>query len=153
MHALAFLWSPAGRVGRSSYWMAFLGLVVASFVLLALPGALRWLALLLIWPQVTVHINRLHDIGRGASWVAVPFALNVVTALSAPLLGLLALVGAAQRGHLPGSFSLLVVLLLVTLLVDVAFVLWLGLSRSDPETNAFGPPALEGPPPPAGTLP
>lgn len=136
--------------------MALLGLIVASLVTLALPSPFGWLALLLIWPMVSIHICRLHDMGRGGSWVAVPFALNIITAIAAPLLGLLAVIAAAQRGavsNLPqNSMIVLILLMLVTVVVDVVFVLWVGLSRGEAEANAFGAPAAEAIPmtPPEG---
>ena len=87
------LFSFEGRIGRRTYWLAILALIVAVLVLtfapflldceavavlmLALTSQLVWL--LSLWPMLAVGAKRLHDRNRNGWWLLVfwllPFAL------------------------------------------------------------------------------
>ena len=89
------LFSFEGRIGRRTYWLATLALIVAVLVLtfapflldseaaavlmLALTSQLVWL--LSLWPMLAVGAKRLHDRNRNGWWLLVfwllPFALFV----------------------------------------------------------------------------
>jgi uncharacterized membrane protein YhaH (DUF805 family) len=87
------LFSFEGRIGRGTYWLAILGLIVAVLVLtfapfllnseaaavlmLALTSQFVWL--LSLWPILAVGAKRLHDRNKNGWWLLVfwllPFAL------------------------------------------------------------------------------
>ena len=87
------LFSFEGRIGRGTYWLAILGLIVAALVvtfapfllnseaaavlLLALTSQFVWL--LSLWPILAVGAKRLHDRNKNGWWLLVfwllPFAL------------------------------------------------------------------------------
>jgi len=90
------LFSFEGRIGRGTYWLAILGLIVAVLVLtfapfllnseaaavllLALTSQFVWL--LSLWPILAVGAKRLHDRNKNGWWLLVfwllPAALVVV---------------------------------------------------------------------------
>jgi uncharacterized membrane protein YhaH (DUF805 family) len=89
------LFSFEGRIGRGTYWLAILALIVAVLVLtiapfllnseaaavlvLALTSQFVWL--LSLWPILAVGAKRLHDRNKNGWWLLVfwllPFALFV----------------------------------------------------------------------------
>jgi uncharacterized membrane protein YhaH (DUF805 family) len=89
------LFSFEGRIGRGTYWLAFLAVIVAVQVLtfapflldsetaavlmLALTSQVIWL--LSLWPILAVGAKRLHDRDKSGWWLLVfwllPFALFV----------------------------------------------------------------------------
>ena len=89
------LFSFDGRIGRRTYWLAILALIVAGQVLTIAPFLLEsekvavlmlaltqlvWL--LCLWPMLAVGSKRLHDRNKSGWWLLVfwllPFALVVV---------------------------------------------------------------------------
>jgi uncharacterized membrane protein YhaH (DUF805 family) len=89
------LFSFEGRIGRGTYWLAILALIVAVLVvtiapflldseaaavlMLALTSQVIWL--LSLWPILAVGAKRLHDRNKNGWWLLVfwllPFALVV----------------------------------------------------------------------------
>ena len=85
------LFSFEGRIGRRTYWLATLALIVAVQVLtfapflldseavavlmLALTSQLVWL--LSLWPMLAVGAKRLHDRNRNGWWLLVFWLLPV----------------------------------------------------------------------------
>jgi uncharacterized membrane protein YhaH (DUF805 family) len=121
------LFSAKGRLGRRTYWIAVALLAVLSALtgLLGPVGAL--LALVLIYPDVCIFVKRLHDIGRSGWLTALPFGLAFLGGVA------LELAGEPKRGAPAMIGSVLV-------LAGSAISLWVGLSKGDPEPNAYGPP-------------
>ena len=87
------LFSFDGRIGRRTYWLAILALIVAVLVLTCAPFLLeseKWAVLMValtsdfiwlfsLWPLVAVGSKRLHDRNKNGWWLLVfwllPFAL------------------------------------------------------------------------------
>src|SRR3954470_8545359 len=87
------LFSFEGRIGRGTYWLAILALIVAVLVLTLTPFLLnseeaavlmlaltsQFIWLLSLWPILAVGAKRLHDRNRNGWWLLVfwllPFAL------------------------------------------------------------------------------
>lgn len=87
------LFSFEGRIGRGTYWLAILALVVALLVLTLAPFLLnseeaavlmlaltsQFLWLLSLWPILALGAKRLHDRNKSGWWLLVfwllPFAL------------------------------------------------------------------------------
>ena len=90
------LFSFEGRIGRGTFWLAMLGLIVAGQVLTIAPFligseqaavlmlvlASQFIWLLSLWPLLAVGAKRLHDRNRNGWWLLVfwllPFALLCV---------------------------------------------------------------------------
>jgi len=89
------LFSFEGRIGRGTYWLAILALIVAGLVLTVAPFLLdsedaavlmlaltsQFIWLLSLWPLLAVGSKRLHDRNKNGWWLLVfwllPFALLV----------------------------------------------------------------------------
>jgi len=87
------LFSFEGRIGRGTYWLAILALIVAVLVLTVAPFLLdseaaavlmlaltsQFIWLLSLWPMLAVGAKRLHDRNKNGWWLLVfwllPFAL------------------------------------------------------------------------------
>ncbi|MEH2521133.1 uncharacterized membrane protein YhaH (DUF805 family) [Bradyrhizobium sp. AZCC 1610] len=90
------LFSFAGRIGRRTYWLAILALIVAVLVLTFAPFLLKseeaavllvaltsqFIWLLSLWPILAVGSKRLHDRNKNGWWLLIfwllPFALFCV---------------------------------------------------------------------------
>ena len=103
------------------------------------------IGLLLIYPQVCVYVKRLHDMGKTGWLVLLPLALTFGLLIAAFVVGgasVFAMAGATgspDAGMLAALGSVAVFLLLI-LVVNLGFLLWVGLSKGDPDTNQYGPP-------------
>ena len=89
------LFSFEGRIGRGTYWLAILGLIVAALVVTFAPFLLdseewavlivaltsQFIWLLSLWPILAVGSKRLHDRNKNGWWLLafwlLPFALFV----------------------------------------------------------------------------
>ena len=137
-----------GRLTRLGYWRWQLALVVVGAALgyapvaVAMAGGPRWLSALAFTPMaialvasVGVVTRRLHDRGRSVGWLAV-FVLAPWTLAA----------GSIWLGEAPllAEQSWAAWAALAMSLASLAFNLWafveIGLLRSDPGSNRFGPP-------------
>jgi uncharacterized membrane protein YhaH (DUF805 family) len=92
MNLQKILFSFEGRIGRCTYWLAILALIVAVLVLSFAPFLLnseaaavmlalasQFIGLLSLWPLLAVGTKRLHDRNKNGWWLLVfwllPFAL------------------------------------------------------------------------------
>ena len=149
--------SADGRIGRQEYWVGFLLILGASVVLKFIPFLGPLLSLALIYPQVCVGSKRLHDMGRSGFLMLIPYGVVVVGfVLAAVFGGMAALSGAfnSTSGAAAGLAGLgaAVGLLALSCLVSLAFIVWVGVSPSQPGENRYGPEPLATPapvPPPA----
>ena len=142
------LFSFEGRIGRRTYWLATLALIVAVLVLtfapflldseaaavlmLALTSQLVWL--LSLWPMLAVGAKRLHDRNRNGWWLLVfwllPFAL-VVGGFS------IALFDDPRTGR-SGDFSTGVILVLASLPPALWGIVELGILPGTMGPNRYG---------------
>ncbi|WP_374571799.1 DUF805 domain-containing protein [Phenylobacterium sp.] len=156
-----------GRIRRRDFWIGFLIVTVASVVLNILPVLGQIIGLLLIWPQVCLGAKRLHDMGRTAWLMLVPFAVAVVcmtlavTIAGAGFVAALVL-GASQAGHAAAGSALAGLgaasaIMSLAMFAGLGFLLWVGLTPTEPNENRYGPvpPLPAGPdaPPPSGPPP
>jgi uncharacterized membrane protein YhaH (DUF805 family) len=138
--------STRGRIRRRDFWIGFAIVMAISILcnLIAVVGP--FLGLATIWPMVAIHAKRLHDMGRTA-WLllapaAVSFATMAVTFLARPAgveaPGVItpALATAAQ------GMGLGLTVTAFCLLIEVAFLLWVGLTPGQPDDNRYGAPAV-----------
>ena len=135
-----------GRVRRSHFWIAWLILLGANVVAGWLPLIGVLISLALIWPNLAITVKRLHDMGR-TGWLAlVPF----VVAIAMFIVGIIFFgLGAALGGGSDGDFDNPVAAFAmfgpaigafaVAALIGFVFLLWIGLTDSQPGANRFGP--------------
>jgi len=149
------LFSFEGRIGRGTYWLAILGLIVAALVvtfapfllnseaaavlLLALTSQFVWL--LSFWPILAVGAKRLHDRNKNGWWLLVfwllPFAL-VVGGFS------IALFDDPRTGR-SGDFSTGVILVLASLPPALWGIVELGILPGTMGPNRYGADAAQQP--------
>ncbi|WGM40621.1 DUF805 domain-containing protein [Caulobacter sp. NIBR1757] len=126
------LFSPFGRIGRSQFWGAWLGLVAFGAVFGWIPLVGPAVAVVAFYVMVCLFSKRLHDMGRSGWWQLVPI-------IAAPLLliaGFYSLQGATLvpvgetgldvRGGV-GEWPLFLGILL-SMVVGPLFFLWAGLT-------------------------
>jgi uncharacterized membrane protein YhaH (DUF805 family) len=142
------LFSFEGRIGRGTYWLATLALIVAVLVLsfapfllnseqaavlmLALTSQFIWL--LSLWPILAVGAKRLHDRSKNGWWLLVfwllPFAL-IVGGFS------VALFDDPKTGR-SGDFSTGLILVLVSLPPALWGIVELGILPGTKGPNLYG---------------
>lgn len=149
MDWMKLFFSPDGRINRQAYWVGWLALFGANFVL-------SWTAivpLVTIYCWICISAKRFHDMGK-SGWLA---AIPVIAGLVLPMLGVVALFigiaaaaisneageGAAAAGVL-GGLGVFGLFILVGSLIGLVFLIWQGVAEGDPAENRYGPP------PPAG---
>lgn len=134
-----------GRTGRSHFWIGWLILLGAGVVANFLPFVGGLLSIALIWPNLAISVKRLHDMGKSGWLIVVPWVLSlIVCAVGIAVMGLsvFANLSALENedpaailavvGPVLGLFGLL-------FLVNIGFLLWIGLSASQPGDNRYGP--------------
>lgn len=135
-----------GRIGRIQFWIGFGIIIAVSLVLQIVPIIGQLLGLLLIWPQVAVHAKRLHDMGRTAWLMVIPLVVTIACVVAAVMSGGATVLAAMRQddnqalASAAGGIGLTLLFLLLPILVGFGFLLWVGLSRGDPQPNRFGPP-------------
>ena len=141
------MFSFNGRLRRSHFWIGFAILFGAGMVGGAIPFVGLLLSLLLIWPNLAIAVKRLHDMGRTGWFVAIPFVLGMVLSIVA-----FAMIGTAivADGRSPEDFAadpaaaiammgpVFGVIAILTI-VNLAFLLWIGIADSQRGANKFGP--------------
>ena len=138
-----------GRIGRVAFWIGFLAVMGASVVVNMIPFIGWLLGFALIWPQVAISAKRLHDLGRSAWWLLAPFVISILAFVLAAVIGGAGLLVAMQQGEMnsiwtaAGGVGVAMILVLLAFSAGIFFLLWMGLSRGDPDPNRYGqPPAV-----------
>ena len=162
MHWQTLFFSAEGRIGRKAFWTAALVLFVAWILshLLHIFAPLIWLVLIYVW--VCVYAKRLHDFGRSAVLILLPFVVIFIALTAAVVFGGLSVIGllitGAMHGIDPsgwavmfGGLGVMAVCLAIAGLAKVLFLLWVGLTPGDPSANSYGP--APGPLPPPSPTP
>jgi uncharacterized membrane protein YhaH (DUF805 family) len=158
MDFMSLLLSPSGRIGREDFWIGFLILCALSVVLLMIPflGHVALLATTYCW--ICLYIKRLHDLGRPAGLIAIPYLIWIVPIVVAAVMGGIAVFNGLLSGDDAGtSFSVLaglggfLVASGIAFLVGVGFLLWMGIAPGEPGENRYGAPPHAHPlvPPPS----
>jgi uncharacterized membrane protein YhaH (DUF805 family) len=147
--------SAGGRIGRQEFWIAFLILFVANLILGAvfnamghnnLIGLLRLLigiAFCYFW--VCIYSKRLHDMGKSGWLQLVVWGVWIVAVIGAVVMGGAALMAAMSGGAGAGNTAAFAALgsamlpILLGALVSLGFLIWVGVTPSQPGANAYGP--------------
>lgn len=119
-----------GRIGRRDYWTGAGTLLIAGFVLGAIPliGNLASFALMVPWLYLSVQ--RLQDMGQSRRYVFVPLVAFVLASLVVAI-GSSAVTGLGFAVLISG----------IAFVVSIAFLVWVGAMPSNPSVSRFGPPA------------
>lgn len=131
-----------GRIGQKDYWIGVGVLFAAGLVLGWLPLIGTVVSLASIYCGVCVSSKRLHDMGRSGWLAAIPYG---VTALAVVLSAMTFIGGIASTGYgadygaLAGMGAAGGVWGLA-FLVNLGFLIWLGVTAGQPGDNLYGPP-------------
>jgi uncharacterized membrane protein YhaH (DUF805 family) len=139
--------SANGRIGRGEFWIGFLILFVLGIVVHFIPGLGQLLAILLIYPWVCLYSKRLHDMGKSGWLQLIPFAVWIIGILVAVMSGMGGAIMAmasgsdaqATAGALAGA-GVAALVLCAAALINLIFLLWVGLSPGQAGDNAYGLP-------------
>lgn len=133
--------SGNGRMGRTDFWISYL-------ILFGLSSLLGWfppIGLAALYSTVCLFSKRLHDAGRSAWLMLIPLGVTtVVIALSAMVFG--GVIIAGVMGHSPpveGTIGIAIILgifglCLLCLMINLAFLVWVGVSSPTAGDNRFG---------------
>ena len=141
----SLLFSFQGRTRRSHFWIAWLLIFAASIVLGWIPLLGLLVSLVLIWPNVAITVKRLHDMGQSGWLAAIPYAVGLVGTIVA--FGMIGMSAVANAGGIDSDdpaaalalFAPVFGLFGVMFLVGIGFLLWIGLTDSQPGDNKYGP--------------
>ena len=134
-----------GRLRRSHFWITWAILFVAGIVLGFIPILGTLIGLALLWPQTAMQVKRLHDMGRTGWWVLAPYGANLIMIIVtfATMFGTIAMNAEALENEDPaaimalfGSFGLVALIFVV---INLGWLLWLGIADSQPGRNKYGP--------------
>jgi uncharacterized membrane protein YhaH (DUF805 family) len=131
------------RMGRREYWTG-IGILAGLGILLALllPSS-NSSGTGFVW--LIFYGWRLHDIGRSAWWAGLLLLVQTLILLLAAMVawdGFVYLFGdwSAQSDPAPPKMFAALGAILLALLLQIAFTIWLGLRPGDSGNNRFGPP-------------
>lgn len=139
------LFSFNGRLRRQHFWISWLILLGAGVVLGWIPFLGIILSLAMIWPNLAIVVKRLHDMGKSGWFAVIPWVATII--------GFVMIIGAVGTAIItnPGAFesedptvalSMLGSMmggLAVMFLVNIAFLLWIGIADSQRGDNKYGP--------------
>lgn len=140
---------PKGRMGQKDFWIGWLILFCVGLILgwltMGFPLVNQVISLALIYPGVCIYSKRLHDLGKTGWLAAIPYGLSALVTLMAlaTTAGLLSGMATGNGGLTAGAMAGVAgmgLFGLVSLIVIIGFLLWLGLSKGDPGDNQYGPP-------------
>jgi uncharacterized membrane protein YhaH (DUF805 family) len=144
--------TPEGRIDRRDFWIGFAIIMGANIVLQLIPLIGQLIGFLLFWPQICIHAKRLHDMGKSAWLMLAPFVASIVCIILAFTTGGMAMLGAASMneqgddsaaiGSAMAGLGAALGFMGVGLLIGLAFLLWVGLSRGESGPNRFGAPPV-----------
>lgn len=136
-----------GRLRRSHFWIGFLIIFGASFVVFWIPFLGALLMLGLVWPNLAISVKRLHDMGKTGWWVLAPFVVNIaLTIISFVIMAGNIVSSGGSPDYYENNPSAALAMMGpafalsgISVLVSLAFLLWIGLVDSQPGENRYGP--------------
>ena len=134
-----------GRIRRTHFWVGWLILLGVGVVVGWIPFIGWLISIALIWPNLAIVVKRLHDMGRSGWLAVIPYAALILGGIIAFfMVGVGALANsAALEAEDPAAIMALIgpIFGFVALigLICLAFLLWIGITDSQPGDNRFGP--------------
>ncbi len=138
------LFSFEGRTRRSHFWIGWLICLGVGVVAGWIPILGGFISLALIWPNLAISVKRLHDMGKSGWLVLIPWVVSIVGGIVAvSMIGLSVFANAAalEQEDPAAIFALIgpaIGLFAVLTLVNLGFLLWIGLSEGQAGSNRFG---------------
>jgi uncharacterized membrane protein YhaH (DUF805 family) len=134
-----------GRSNRQEYWISVALLIVAAVALGYFQMQAASAAITIMW--IITWIRRLHDIGKPGWWSLLPLLIVVGLAVGGIVLGgsafenmiLDAESGKSISPNDPG-FAIVALVVVVGLIFQFGFTIWLGAKKGDAGDNKFGAP-------------
>ena len=139
------LLSFEGRTRRSHFWIGWLICLGISVVAGWIPLIGALISLALIWPNTAITVKRLHDMGKSGWFAVIPWVVTIVACIFVfATVGISAFTNAAalEREDPTAILALLGPMfgaLALLLVVNLGFLLWVGVSDSQPGDNQYGP--------------
>lgn len=132
----------SGRIVQRDYWIGFGIVFAASLILGWIPLFGLIVSLAAAYAGICVSSKRLHDMGRSGWLAAVPYGVFVaVTLLSgASLAGMMGAASYDSGLGVAAGAGFLGLLWIAAVIVNLGFVIWLGVTAGQPDENAYGPP-------------
>ena len=137
-----------GRLRRQHFWISFLIIFGLSLVLGWIPILGAIISIALIWPNLAIQVQRLHDMGKSGWLVLIPLAGTIIgLIMMIASIGMVAFTDPAYFENLENEDPAVVLSLLggmmggfaVMALVSLGFLLWIGVSDSQRGDNKYGP--------------
>ena len=139
------LFSFEGRLRRQNFWISWLILLGVGVVLGWLPFLGILISIGLIWPNLAITVKRLHDMGRTGWLAAIPYAVAFIgSTIGGFMIGVSAIANSAALDREEPAAILALIgpvfgLIGLIMLVCLGFLIWIGVTDSQPGTNRFGP--------------
>jgi uncharacterized membrane protein YhaH (DUF805 family) len=139
------MFSFNGRLRRQHFWISWLILLGAGVVLGWIPILGTILSLVMIWPNIAIVVKRLHDMGKTGWFAVVPWVANIIgfiMIISAVGMSIITNPQAFENEDPAAMMSMIGSMMGgigIMFLVNIAFLLWIGISDSQRGDNRFGP--------------
>lgn len=152
-HWASLFTSFNGRIRRSHFWIGVALLAILFVAANFLPFIGFFIVLALIWPNLAIGVKRLHDMGM-TGWInAVPLAVNVVGGfVGLAMLGMALMAEgfdpeamdssdpqAIMEFLTPATLGPAMSVFGIVLLINLAFLAWIGAVDSQKGENRYGP--------------
>ncbi|WP_312135822.1 DUF805 domain-containing protein [Brevundimonas sp.] len=137
--------SYTGRMRRQHFWISVLIIFGISLLTSWIPLLGGLIGLALIYPNVCITIKRLHDMGKTGWLTLVPYVGGLIAVIIMLIGGGGAFMMAAVTGGEPsaaammGAIGAISIGSLIAIITSLGFLLWIGITDSEPGTNQYGP--------------
>lgn len=145
--------SADGRIKRQDFWIGWLILFAAIFVMAFVPFLGQLFHLFSIYVTVCLYSKRLHDMGRSGWLQIAPWLIGLLCLLAGGLFFGTAIFsafmamgtgspGPAAMAALLGSLGGFLIFLSVAGVIHLAFLIWIGVTPGQVGENRYGPDPL-----------
>lgn len=145
MNWKSLFFSAEGRIGRQEFWIAFAILFVAGIIINMVPGVGQLISLAMTWCWVCLFSKRLHDFGKTGWLNLVPVGAWIGAVVIVLVIGGAGLIAAATAGDNQSAGAIFAALggamlvFAIAGLINLTFILWVGLTAPTPGDNRYGP--------------
>lgn len=138
------LFSFNGRIRRQHFWIGWLICLGAGVVLGWIPILGTLLSIALIWPNLAISVKRLHDMGQSGWLIVIPWIAGIGGVIAAFMtVGVAALSSGYVNTDDPAAVLAIIGpmfgILSIVALIQLGFLLWIGITDSQRGENRFGP--------------
>ncbi|MBX9708901.1 MAG: DUF805 domain-containing protein [Caulobacteraceae bacterium] len=138
------LFSFNGRIRRQHFWIGWLICLGAGVVLGWIPILGTLLSIALIWPNLAISVKRLHDMGQSGWLIVIPWIAGIGGVIAAFMtVGVAALSSGYVSTDDPAAVLAIIGpmfgILSIVALIQLGFLLWIGITDSQRGENRFGP--------------